>query len=149
MKFLATISILFLTYFLQTEHQNKDRVADIVAKLEQQETLMLNYQITNSNRRLIRTLDKTASRSDLIDLMNSPNATVFCSSYLILTKRKDEYCTKFLEDYLNMPEQEWLEWNETINRINHKHKSDLVMLYSKSDFVEDVYKRYKFLDIFD
>jgi hypothetical protein len=47
---------------------------------------------------------------------------------------------------LKFNEQEFIEWDKEVNRINRKHKSDVVMLYGKSNFIDDVRNRRKFID---
>jgi hypothetical protein len=126
--------------------KQKKRIDRIAGKIEKQKSLLLNYNLTRTNKRLANKLSKAASNSELILLTENKNPSVFCIAYLILAKRKDPFAESIYQDYLKMSEQEFIEWDKEINRINRKHKSDVVLLYGKANFVEDVRDKGKFID---
>jgi hypothetical protein len=121
------------------------RIDRIVGKIEKQKSLLLNYNLTGTNRRLANRLSKASSNSELILLTENKSPSVFCIAYLILAKRKDPFAEAIYQNYLKMSEQEFIKWDKTINRINRKHKSDVVLLYGMSNFVEDVRDEQKFI----
>jgi hypothetical protein len=128
--------------------ENK-KLQRIVDKIEKQESLLLNYELTPKGKRLAKKLSKHSTNDDLKLLTESNNPSVFCLAYLILAKRKDPSSESIYEHYKNMTEAEWASWDRSINRINRKHKSDVVLLYSKGNFLEDVHNKKKFLDLLD
>jgi hypothetical protein len=122
------------------------RIDKIVRKIEKQKSLLLNYQLTAKNRRLANELSKVSSSAELIRLTTHQNPAVFCIAYLILAKRNEPFAESIYQRYLKFNEQEFIEWDKEVNRINRKHKSDVVMLYGKSNFIDDVRNRRKFID---
>jgi hypothetical protein len=124
---------------------SEDELQRTVERIENEESLLLNYEMTRRSIRLANRLNKLASSSDLQFLVDSSNPSVSCLAFLLLKKRKDPFAQVYYDRYRNMTEAEWLEWNRGINRINRKHKSDVVTLYSKADFLEDVYIKGIFL----
>jgi hypothetical protein len=122
------------------------RIDRIVRNIEKQKSLLLNYNLTATNKRLANKLSKASSNAELIWLIEHTNPAVFCIAYLILAKRKDPFAESIYQNYLKMSEQEFVNWDKEINRINRKHKSDVVVLYGKSNFVEDVRNKQKFID---
>jgi hypothetical protein len=146
---LLTVGLILLSLIGYAESdtlRHKERMDRIVRKIEKQKSLLLNYNLTGKNRRLANKLSKSSSNSELIRLTKNKNPTVFCIAYLILAKRKDPFVESFYQNYLRMSEQEFINWDEQINRINREHKSDVVMLYGKVNFVDDVRNREKFID---
>lgn len=124
---------------------NEVELQRTVKRIEKEESLLLNYDMTRRSIRLANRLNNLASSSDLQLLLDSSNPSVTCLAFLLLKKRKDPFAEVYYDRYRNMTEAEWMEWNHGINRISRKHKSDVVILYSKADFLEDVYIKGKFL----
>lgn len=125
------------------------RLNRIVRKIQKQEFLMMNYQITPSNRGYAKTLAKIATDADLIELAKQENKTVFCLAYLILSKRGHSMSVQIYNNYKNMDEQTFISQTRTITDYNRKHKFDVIILYSDSNFVYDVFVYKKYLNVLD
>ncbi len=131
-------------------HPSKEiRLTRIVAKIQKQEFLMMNYQITPRNRGYAKTLARIATDADLIKLTRQENKTVFCLAYLILSKRGHSMAIQIYNQYKNMDEQTFISQTRTITDYNRKHKFDVIRLYSDSDFVYDVFVYKKYLNVLD
>ncbi len=131
-------------------HTSKEtRLRRIVARIQKQEFLMMNYQITPRNRGYAKTLAKIATDADLIELAKQENKTVFCLAYLILSKRGHSMAVQIYNQYKNMDEQTFISQTRTITDYNRKHKFDVIRLYSNSDFVYDVFVYKKYLNVLD
>jgi hypothetical protein len=124
----------------------KEKLGKTVKRIERQESLLLNYELTRRNKRLTKALSRHATIDDLKLLTESTNSSVFCIAYLILAKMEDPASELIFDRYRTMTEAEMVNWDREINRINRKHRSDVVMLYTKGNFLEDVHDKKKFLD---
>jgi hypothetical protein len=100
--------------------------------------------LTRRNIRLANKLSAISNDEELKGLTNSQNSTMFCIAFLILAKRDNPFVQSFFEKHSRMTDEEWLEWEKTtnspreINVINRKHKSDVVLICTKSSFLDDV-----------
>jgi len=78
--FVLTVGLALCVLFAYAESdtlKNKKQILRVVSKLEKQESLLLNYEITKKNRRLANKLSKLSSNEDLVSLTENNNPTVF------------------------------------------------------------------------
>ncbi|WP_210490621.1 hypothetical protein [Rufibacter aurantiacus] len=115
---------------------------DIVKKIRNQPSLLLNHRLTRKNIRLANKLSEKASDSELINLIGSEDGKVACLAFLLLKKKNHSALDSIYNAFSSRP----LEEIRMINRYNNKWKGHNILLESDENFIFEVYNKGRYLE---